>query len=128
MKKFLLFLFGVIVGVVGTFGTLWFIAQSQSQEQNEGLRGLTIFDSPADCVTKSNLRVIQVQAPDKALAIKDGTYDTLVVLLVNKTGKTYYDDERITIPKGKCAKQVGVFQYETKNHDWKTVPAVDIDL
>lgn len=127
MKKFLLFLFGVIVGVVGTFGTLWFIAQSQSQEQDEGLRGLTIFDSPTDCVTKSNLRVIQVQKSNMALAVEED-FSGLVVLLVNKVGKSYYDNEKITIPKGKCARQVGVFQYENKEHDWKTVPVVDVNL
>lgn len=127
MKKLLLFLFGVVVGVIGTFVAFGIIVQSQG----EGLTGLTIFDSPADCITKSNLRVFQVQTPDKALAAVEeedfNPFHQIVVLLVNETGKTYYDNEKITIPKGKCARQVGVFQYETKNHDWKTVPVVEID-
>ena len=40
--------------------------------------------------------------------------------------KLYYDNERINIPKGKCAKQVGVYNYKTKSGDYKTVPVVII--
>ena len=38
----------------------------------------------------------------------------------------FYDEQKITIPSGKCAKQVGIYQYHTKNGDMKTVPAVEI--
>ena len=43
-----------------------------------------------------------------------------------KNGKSYYDDQIIKIPSGKCVKQIGVYKYQTKDGFEKTVPIVDI--
>jgi len=47
-------------------------------------------------------------------------------LLVNSDGKTYYDDQKIEI-SNKCVRQIGSYQYTTKDNFEKTVPAVDIE-
>ena len=41
--------------------------------------------------------------------------------------KANNDDKKIIVPKGKCAKQFGVYQYTTKQGVQKTVPAVIIE-
>ena len=51
-----------------------------------------------------------------------------MVLLVNYDGQTYYDNQKIIIPANKCARQIGTYQYSTKNETIKTVPAVVIDI
>ena len=64
-----------------------------------------------------------------ALANEIEEYDLptgIVVLLINKDGKYYYDDQVIKIPAGKCARQVGVYTYPTKMEIEKTVPIVEI--
>lgn len=74
---------------------------------------------------------MQTLEPNMALAHAktqpNAIYDPneiLVLLLGNETA-SYYDDQKINIPKGMCAKQVGTYQYEAKM-GMKTVPVVTI--
>ena len=92
--------------------------------------GLTIYDEPSECVTHKSLKVIQVQDNDAALVIENGLFsvDNLVMLLINDNGKSYYDGEKISIPRNMCARQVGIYKYVTTNHVNATVPAVRIML
>ncbi|MCL2567300.1 MAG: hypothetical protein FWE18_04320 [Alphaproteobacteria bacterium] len=88
-----------------------------------------------DCVGEANkFKVFQVLAPTAALASeKNDLYDTmdiyngLTVLFVNDERKYYYDDQIIKISKKQCARQVGIFKYQTKDDNYKTVPIVIID-
>ena len=41
-------------------------------------------------------------------------------------GELYYDDQMIEVPKGKCMRQIGVYEYQTKSENWKTVPIVQL--
>lgn len=50
----------------------------------------------------------------------------LLVLVTNDTGDYYYDKQVIEVPEGKCMRQVGVYEYQTKSNDWKTVPIVKL--
>ena len=50
----------------------------------------------------------------------------LMVLFLCDEGKSYYDDQVIKVPEGKCAKQIGTFKYSTKAGFDKTVPIVSI--
>ena len=75
---------------------------------------------------------MQTLEPNMALSIAksqpNSIYDPneiLVLLLGDDTTSNYYDDLKINIPKGKCAKQIGTYQYEAKM-GIKTVPAVTI--
>jgi len=51
----------------------------------------------------------------------------IVVLLMNNEGLSYYDEQKIEIPSTKCARQIGSYQYPTKDEIVKTVPAVVIE-
>lgn len=55
----------------------------------------------------------------------DVNYYGMVVLFLSDEATHYYDDQIIDIPKGKCVRQVGVYQYDTQS-GYKTVPAVRI--
>ena len=49
--------------------------------------------------------------------------DNKVMLLYNPE-ELYYDDQIITLPKGKVFKEIGRYQYETQNEFIKTVPII----
>ena len=125
MKKFLLFLVGMVIGVVGTLGCLLLMS---SVQQSKAPDGLTMFDEDAECVTTSNLKIFQTLARDAGLAMKSPYEDDLVVLLMDMTGRSsYYDDLIVKVPKHKCARQIGIYRYETKDHRFKTVPVVRVE-
>ncbi|MBQ4472169.1 MAG: hypothetical protein II942_02875 [Alphaproteobacteria bacterium] len=125
MRKFFLFLIGVVVGVIGTFGFLFLVVSAQ---RNNSVDGLTMFENDGECITTSNLRIFQTLAPDTGLAMKSPYGDNLVVLLVDTSGKNdYYDDKIVKVPKQKCARQIGTYKYKTKDERWKTVPVVYVE-
>ena len=96
--------------------------------QSDELQGLTYLpEGEGACVTTKNLKVSDVIAPNAAIA-EFGYMDTFgdvisgtKVLLVNNENKEYYDKELIKMPKNKCAKRFGTYQYFGE-----TIPAVEI--
>lgn len=125
MKKLLLFGSGFIAGIIATILVLTLIVENQP---NDGLIGLTIFPEKGDCITtKGEIEVFQVLQPNMALAHTAEFPDGIVVLLIKYDGKSYYDDQKIKIPTGKCAKQIGTYQYTTRDDIMKTVPAVVVE-
>lgn len=146
MKNFLIFIGGFVAGILATIFTLYVI--SVRNKPNDGLLGLTLFPNKGECLTTTSknksceIDIFQVIAPNAALAnikyYKDEklyggetyrNYDIrndVVVLLINHDDKTYYDDQKIDISK-KCARQIGTYQYKTKNEFEKNVPAVVIE-
>jgi len=146
MKSFLIFIGGFLAGILATL--LFAYLTSVADKPNDGLLGLSMFPKEGECITTTSknksceVEVFQVIAPNVALAtIKyysdeklygGKTYrdydirNDVVVLLLNHDNKTYYDDQKIDI-SNKCARQVGTYQYKTKNEFEKTVPAVVIE-
>lgn len=130
MKKFLIFLAGFISGIVFLFIASLVISRNSS---NGNIEGLTIFEEPADVIPTSSFEVFQVVQAGNALAnageprsFGDGyTYFGMVVLFLADENTHYYDDQIINVPRGKCVRQIGTYQYETKD-GYKTVPAVAI--
>jgi hypothetical protein len=135
MKKFLIFLGGFVAGIIATF--FWgYILTIANKPNDNGLIGLTIFKEKGECLTKGEIKVFQVLAPNAALAnvVKYGKYgireysDEIVVLLIDNNGSTFYDDQKVKVPKNKCARQIGTYQYTTNMERFeKTVPAVVIE-
>ena len=62
--------------------------------------------------------------PKNTIEITDE--NEILVLLLGDENASYYDDQKINIPKGMCAKQVGTYQYQSRELGVKTVPAVTI--
>lgn len=128
MKKTLLFIGGFITGIVVTI--LAAILINAANQPNDGLPGLTLFSEKGECITTSGeIEVMQVLAPNVALAWTGGFLysDRILVLLINYDNKSYYDEQKIKIPSGKCARQIGTYRYTAKNEMVKTVPAVVIE-
>ena len=134
MKQFLIFMGGFVAGVLATFLVAFLI--NAANKPNDGLLGLTVFPEKGECIaTDGEIEVFQVIEPNMALAktVKYGKYgyreysDEIVVLLIDYDGKTFYDEQKIKIPTNKCARQVGTYQYPTKNDFVKTVPAVVVE-
>lgn len=125
MKKIWVFILGVITGIILTFLFLFIMTISNN---NNGRPGLNMFEQPGDClISKSGLKVFQVLEPGVALTMIKDDYSSAVYMLINNEGKTYYDDQVIKLPSGKCFKQFGTYQYETKDERLKTVPVVMIN-
>lgn len=123
MKNFWVFILGIITGVVLTmlFAGVSYIFSTG------GNSGLNMFEQPGDClVSKSNLKIFQVLEPNAALAMIKDDFSSGVYLLVNDGDTSYYDDQVIKLPSGKCFKQIGTYQYTTTEDRLKTVPIVQV--
>ena len=132
MKKFLIFIGGFVAGIIATILVAFLI--SVTNKPNDGLLGLTVFPEKGECMTiKNEITVFQVLEPNMALATVGNIgdigdiVDRIVVLLVNYEGVTYYDKQKINIPANKCARQIGTYQYTSKDKNVNTVPAVAIE-
>ena len=119
MKKYLVFGGGVITGFVLAF--IFAIVFSRCSSSN----GVTLFDEPGEIVKEKSFNVFQVIGEDAALVHGEESFVT-VYLLTNSIGKYYYDNEVITVPTGKVVRQIGIYQYETREKFGKTVPIVEI--
>jgi len=123
MKKIWVFILGIVTGIIIT---ILFAAISYSASTGNN-SGINMFEQPGDClVSKSSLRIFQVLEPTAALAMIKDDFSSGAYLLVNRDGKSYYDDQIIKLPAGKCFKQIGTYQYTTKDDRLKTVPVVQI--
>jgi hypothetical protein len=121
MKQILILIGGFILGVLFTR----FMINSES---DDNIVGLSLERTKGECI-KSNgkLKIFQVINPNSALAETGESSSDLMVLLINYEGKSYYDDQKITITSNKCAKQIGTYKYTTNMGIEKTVPAVVIE-
>lgn len=128
MKNVLIYLAGFISGVVFIFVLALFVSRTSADNKVEGL---TVFEQPAEVISSSSFEVFQVVQNGNALARmgERNSYGTgynyygMVVLLLADENTHYYDDQIVNVPKGKCAMQIGTYQYETKD-GYKTVPVV----
>lgn len=128
MKKWIVFVLGFVSGIVFLFLVLLIIGKSSLNDE-----GMTYFEKPGKCISTKEFEVIQVIGDGYALAreIVDRTSlinipSGLLVLVTNDNGELYYDDQIIEVPKGKCMRQIGVYEYQTKSENWKTVPIVQL--
>lgn len=127
LKNSLIFITGMItmLVLVVLFGII------VNSSNNGGYPGLTIFEEEGRCISAKQLHIFQTLEHDLALtyakSIPNSIYDPneILVLLVGDEKSNFYDDLKIPIPKGKCIKQIGIYQYEAKMGT-KTVPAVAI--
>lgn len=127
-KSILIYIGGVVSGVVLTFVVLIVISMAQAAKGETSVnRDLVMFEQPQQTVEAEELEVMQVLPDGSALAtIEDYNNLGTVVMFPAKEGTSYYDDQKINIPSGKCLKQVGTYRYMTRQEMEKTVPVVEI--
>jgi len=119
------FIGGFIVGVLTTVLVLFAIYTVQ--DSNDNLVGLNLFAEKGECITRTELEIFHTIKPNTALAKFGKLPNETLVLLVNYEDKSYYDGQKIPVPAGKCAIQIGTYQYKTNMGIQRTVPAVVIE-
>ena len=127
MRKVWVFILGIVTGIVLMFVfSVIYVKCGSGRNSSE----ITLFEEARDCVSCNSFKVLQVLDSGAALATEIRDYSSsssrLTVLFWNEDGLSYYDDQIIKIPTGKCAIQVGVFKYLTKGDHDATVPIVVI--
>lgn len=125
-KFILTYVAGIVTGCVLLFVIGCIINAKNSSAQKEDI---VMFDSPRNAVPGKSFKVVQVLPDGNALASVDNVYDDnfgVVVLFLGDESTSYYDDQKIEIPKGKVAKQIGNYSYMTRMKIEKTVPVVKI--
>ena len=134
MKKWLVYLLGVLTGIVLTLAFVFFVGSTRAnntetlEEQVENDNNITWFDEPGDIVDEKSYKVLQVISQDAALVNAQSysdLYTGTVYLITNDEGKYYYDDQIIKAPTGKVIRQIGIYRYETRT-GYITVPIIMI--
>ena len=126
-KFILTYVAGIVTGVVLIMAVGFFIAKSRATSASND--DVVMFEQPRDVVPGKVFEVMQVLSDGSALAtvddIESGNLGT-VVLFVGDESTSYYDSQKINVPKGKVVKQVGTYGYMTRDDRHKTVPIVEI--
>lgn len=121
MKKWIIYVLGVITGIILTFAFAFCINLSN----NSGIIGLEMFEEPGDYIEYSQLEVFQVVESGCALAHTDESFGSIVFIIPNESQR-FYDDQKIVLKNDQCAQHVGTYKYSTKMEIDKTVPAIRI--
>lgn len=129
MNKWIYFIGGIVVGIILTTITLYYIGTNMQEQQKENQK-TTLFEEPGDVIDVKSFKVFQVVEEGKALVYGEandhaGYYGGAVYMLTNDEGKLYYDDEIVKLSKGQVARQIGIFEYKATLGQ-KTVPIIRI--
>ena len=92
--------------------------------------GKALFDKPGDCVSRKNFEVQEVLESGDAIALEireiySGYVSTsdLEVLVLAQEGSSFYNNQILKAPRGKCARQIGTYKYP-KYGDTKVIPII----
>jgi len=121
MKKWLIYVLGIITGVILTFAFAFCVKLSN----NSGIIGLEMFKEPGEYMEYSQFEVFQVVESGCALAQADDSFGAIVFIIPNEN-QQFYDNQKIVLKNDQCAQHVGTYKYNTKMEIEKTVPAVRI--
>ena len=132
MKKWMIFTGGVVTGFLLAVLLAFIISNAREKnsdsisevktekESEKGqMDGVTLFKEPGDIIDESSFKVLQVVAQDAALvngkSSSSDLYLGTVYLLTNTNEEYYYDDQNVNVEIGQVARQIGIYQYPTKN-------------
>lgn len=121
MKKWIIYVLGVITGIILTFAFAFCVNLSN----NSGIIGLEMFEEPGDYMEYSQFEVFQVVESGCALAHADESFGSIVFIIPNES-QQFYDGQKIVLKNDQCAQHVGTYKYSTKMEIEKTVPAIRI--
>lgn len=127
-KFILTYVAGIVTGCVLLF-VIGCIINTENSSSSSPEEDIVMFDNPRNTVPGKAFRVIQVLPDGSALASGDDISDDnigMVVLFLGNEGTSFYDNQKIEIPKGKVAKQIGNYSYMSRSYNEKTVPIVKI--
>ena len=127
MKSVLIYIGGVVTGIVLTIGFLLVVAMVRAN--NGGINDdIVLFEQPQQEIKAKSFRIFQVLPNGCALAHAEETDSSdvgyMTVLFLADEGYSYYDEQVLHVPAGQRARQIGAFRYTTRNDFVKTVPVV----
>lgn len=126
LKYILTYVGGVLTGVVLVFGLLLALGMSQQGQAIVNDKNLVLYETPQGIVDGQYFRVIQVLPNGNALALTNG-YGATVLLLCDES-TSYYDDEKVRVPMGMQAVQIGTYRYTNRENFVKTVPVIGMQV
>ena len=121
MKKWIVYVLGLITGVTLTFILAFFVNLFRNSEN----RGLEMFETPGEYIEYSRFEVIQVIDSGRALAHAENIAGPIVLLIPNENQR-FYDDQKIVLKKEQRAQNVGTFRYGYRRGQKRTVPAIRV--
>lgn len=132
MKSFLVFLSGFICGVIFLIMFACILVNiNSSTTDTDADNGITMLEHDGDCVSSNSFEVMEVLENGNALAVEkvpfysdDVFSNGITVLFLADENKSFYDEQKIKVPKGECAVQIGIYKYYDGTN--KTVPIVTI--
>lgn len=123
LKLTLTYIGGIITGVL-LFLVLSYVIFSRSE--GEASYDIVMFNKPQSKIGANEFEIIQVLSDGSALAAAlDIDYVGTIVLFLPNKDDAYYDNQKISVHKGKCIRQIGIYKYKTMQDIIKTVPVVD---
>lgn len=123
-KFILTYVAGIVTGCIVFFVISCIIVANNSSKDD-----VVMFDKPRNTVPGKTFKVFQVFSDGSVLSSGDdssGNNLGLDVLFLGDESTSYYDDQKIEIPKEKVARQIGNYSYTTNMGVEKTVPIVEI--
>ena len=133
LKFVLTYVAGIVTGIILVFAFSFYVTMNHNNSDASDDAGVELFNNPKQEIKAEEFKVMQVLPNGSALAAYDKIdhdddapeYGTVV--LFQASGVTsFYDDQIITLPKGKHFRQIGTYRYETRNGVEKTVPVIGI--
>lgn len=92
MKKWLIYVLGVITGIILTFAFAFCVNLSN----NSGIIGLEMFEEPGDYMEYSQFEVFQVVESGCALADADDSFGATVFIIPDEK-QQFYDNQKIVL-------------------------------
>ncbi len=126
IKFILTYIGGIATGILLFIAFIFYMAAKQSNSED----GTQLFDRPGQEINADSFQVMQVLQDGSALATPydhEGLLDYRMIVMFQASDNTsYYDNMVISLPKGKCYRQIGTYRYENRQGMEKTVPIIDI--
>ena len=94
----------------------------------------TMFDVPRECVTSNNFKVeiilderyVIAEELDPEMESYGFLLPSGVTVVFIDEDNSYYTDQVVKVPHGKCARQIGVYKSDHYKYNDKTLPIVKI--
>jgi hypothetical protein len=154
MKKWLIYLGGIVTGVILVLVIIFidnydFSSNNEEEHKEKSIAenpvipdnylstlSGEVYAEPGKIIKEKSFKVFQVLSPLAALVYGKsdggGYFGTIYLLVTNKyemlagLASEFYDDQIVEVPNGKVVRMFGTHNYTTRDGRYKTVPRIMI--
>ena len=140
MKKFLIFLAGVVVGILLAMAAGYYygsrpatpgeenVVGTPEPEETKGIDGATFFDEPGEVMEYKSYEIFQTLGDGIGLARAESEYGNFFgpIVLVCLENEVVYDKVVVKNKDGKKFRMIGTYKYQSKDENWHTVPIISL--